>query len=140
MMTAPRAAPRAQRQAVAVAQPRNFFNAPAAAPQQASFITKPDFSLNPAASLFTLKKRQMSTMTGINMRVLVPTDPRFADDDVISVLNTKTGLIEPVIVAAPDFSFEWIYGSPCDLHTFDVIPVVKDCIDPADPLVESMGA
>lgn len=94
----------------------------------------------PSFTPFKQQKRNMSVLTGMRLRTPVPCDPRFEDDEVISMLNTKTGLIEPIIVVVPEISFEWVFSSPCDLHTFDVIPVVKDCIDPANPTFESMDA
>lgn len=83
-------------------------------------------------------KRDMSVLTGIHLKTLVPCDPRFPDDEVISVFNTKLSVVEPVIVAVAEPSFEWVFSSPPDLHTFDVIPVVKDCVDPENPAFEAM--
>lgn len=89
-------------------------------------------------SVMQQAKRDMSVLTGIHLKTLVPCDPRFPDDEVISVFNKKTGCIEPVIVAVIEPSFEWLFSSPPDLHTFDVIPVVKDCVDPDSPVFEAM--
>lgn len=118
-------------------QQKSFMSAPQATTTPAFFNNTPFVS--PAVQ-FLQQKRNMAMLTGQYLKVLVPCDPRFPDDEVISVLNQKTGLIEPVIVAVPDISFEWVFGSPTDLHTHDVIPVVKDCIDPENPILEGMGA
>lgn len=109
---------------------------------QSSLAAFTPFKLATAPSFSPLKfqKRNMSVLTHTSMKALVPCDPRFEDDEVISMLNPKTGLFEPVIVAVPEMSFEWVFSSPVDLHTFDVIPVVKDCIDPDNPTFESMDA
>lgn len=45
-------------------------------------------------------------------------------------MNPVTDKFEPVVVAVTEPSFEFLFSSPIDLHLFDVIPVVKDCIDP----------
>lgn len=82
-----------------------------AAPQAKSFMTAPKFNktsifqaantpfVAPAVQFLQQQKQQkrnMAMMTGQYLKVLVPCDPRFPDDEVISVLNQKTGLIEPV--------------------------------------------
>lgn len=139
------------------AQPK--FVAPQPQQQKMSFATqrpqRPQLSLSspltssvskkvvltaPLQPLQALSKRNMSVLIGTKVKSLVPCDPRFMDDEVISLYNPKTNMVEPVIVAVPDISFEWLFSSPCDLHTFDVIPVVKDCIDPSNPVFESMDA
>ena len=89
---------------------------------------------------FKQQKRNMSVLIGTRVKGLVPCDPRFVDDEVISIFNPKTNMVEPVIVTVPEQSFEFLFSSPCDLHTFDVLPVVKDCIDPTNPVFESMDA
>jgi hypothetical protein len=114
--------------------------------QKANFIAPNTLSLptfSPKLTKFNplqTTKRNMSVLVGTRIRSIVPCDPRFLDDEVISMLNPKTNMVEPVIVVVPEISFEWVFSSPCDLHTFDVIPVVKDCIDPSNPVFESMDA
>jgi len=68
--------------------------------------------------------------------ILIPCDPNFIDEEVIAVLNPVTNEIEPVIVAVPESSFEFLYSSPVDLHTMDVTPVAKECIDPNSEVFE----
>lgn len=74
-------------------QQKSFMSAPQATTTPAFFNNTPFVS--PAVQ-FLQQKRNMAMLTGQYLKVLVPCDPRFPDDEVISVLNQKTGLIEPV--------------------------------------------
>jgi hypothetical protein len=115
----------AAKQCLPAVRQQSAFSLPALQPQQ-------------KALLLTNAKRGMSVLSAVKLKALLPVDTRFQDDEVISVYNKKTGLVEPIIMAVPETSFEWVFSSPCDLHTFDVIPVIKDCVDPVNPTFEGM--
>jgi hypothetical protein len=72
--------------------------------------------------------------------ILIPCDPTVEHEDIVAVMNPATKKFEPVVVAVTEPSFEFLFSSPIDLHLFDVIPVVKDCIDPTSTVAPVLDA